>query len=162
MQQGKCLFLDHSNRYGGHMSNFNLQHYFEYIEHKIRKEKGIVEEMNQTQIDEDSLPWDDLGSGEDGYHDFVILKQFDKGMGEDPATSQYSSQTLKDEFARLSKSFSIDLAPKIIFSRSTSVNAMIRSGVANYLEFQNVNDNFFYSQKEKLFVRIPFSKSEIF
>ena len=31
-----------------------------------------------------------------------------------------------------------------------------------YLEFQNVSDNFFYSSEYKTFVRIPFSKSEIF
>ena len=54
------------------------------------------------------------------------------------------------------------MAPKILFSKSKSVDEMIRSGVANYLEFQNVSDNFFFSQKEQNFVKIPFSKSEIF
>ena len=54
------------------------------------------------------------------------------------------------------------MAPKILFSKSKSVDELIRSGVANYLEFQNVSDNFFYSVKDKVFVRIPFSKSEIF
>jgi RAB protein geranylgeranyltransferase component A len=39
---------------------------------------------------------------------------------------------------------------------------MIRSGVGNYLEFQNISDNFFYSTEASKFVRIPFSKSEIF
>ena len=39
---------------------------------------------------------------------------------------------------------------------------MIRSGVGNYLEFQNISDNFFFSAEAKKFVRIPFSKSEIF
>lgn len=41
-----------------------------------------------------------------------------------------------------------------------SVNELIRSGVSNYLEFQNVTDNFFYSEGK--FARIPFSKSEVF
>ena len=48
-----------------------------------------------------------------------------------------------------------------------SVNELIRSGVSNYLEFQNVTDNFFYapshsSDENNLFVKIPFSKSEVF
>ena len=30
IQGEKCLFLDMKNRYGGHLSNFNLQHYFDY------------------------------------------------------------------------------------------------------------------------------------
>jgi len=54
------------------------------------------------------------------------------------------------------------MAPKILFSKSVSVNELIRAGVSNYLEFQNVSDNFFFSEKEKKFVKIPFSKSEIF
>ena len=40
------------------------------------------------------------------------------------------------------------------------MSELIRSGVSNYLEFQNVTDNFFYDN-EKLH-RIPFSKSEVF
>jgi RAB protein geranylgeranyltransferase component A len=46
-----------------------------------------------------------------------------------------------------------------------SVNELIRSGVSNYLEFQNVTENFFYSpndKEENKFVKIPFSKSEVF
>jgi len=26
----KCLFIDNADRYGGHLSNFNLEHYFQY------------------------------------------------------------------------------------------------------------------------------------
>jgi RAB protein geranylgeranyltransferase component A len=49
-----------------------------------------------------------------------------------------------------------------------SVENLIRSQVASYLEFNNVNQNFFYcptndgaSLSESL-IKIPFSKSEIF
>lgn len=41
------------------------------------------------------------------------------------------------------------------------MNELIRSGVSNYLEFQNVSENFFYTEEGK-FVKIPFSKSEVF
>lgn len=51
-----------------------------------------------------------------------------------------------------------------------SVNELIRCGVSNYLEFQNVGENFFYAADSaatagagsKKFVKIPFSKSEVF
>jgi len=40
------------------------------------------------------------------------------------------------------------------------VDLLIKSGASNYLEFQNVPENYFFSQGK--FVEIPFSKSEIF
>ena len=47
-----------------------------------------------------------------------------------------------------------------MYSKSVSVTELIRSGVSNYLEFQNVTENFFYTGQD--FVKIPFSKSEVF
>ena len=52
------------------------------------------------------------------------------------------------------------MAPKILFSKSISVDHLINCGASSYLEFNNVNENFFYTDKEM--VKIPFSKSEIF
>jgi len=72
------------------------------------------------------------------YHSFRVIKQFDK--------SGYKDQ---QSFRRYSRQFNIDLAPKILFSKSTSVDELIRSGVSNYLEFQNISDNFFYESKGK-------------
>ena len=83
---------------------------------------------------------------------------------------------MKDEngFRRYSRQFNIDLAPKLLFSKSASVDSLIESGVSNYLEFNNVADNYFYNPTpgkslEELknsvpndMVKIPFSKSEIF
>lgn len=93
-------------------------------------------------------------------------------------------------FKRYSRRFNIDLAPKILFSKSLSVDKLIESGVANYLEFNNVNDSYFFNpgpvkepskeaaaktaeayeqiisnkmeQLQQEMVKIPFSKSEIF
>lgn len=48
----------------------------------------------------------------------------------------------------------------MLFSKSVSVNELIRSGVSNYLEFQNVSENYFYGASR--FEKIPFSKSEVF
>lgn len=54
---------------------------------------------------------------------------------------------------------------RVLYSKSASVNELIRSGVSNYLEFQNVTENFFFAPTEdtpKRFEKIPFSKSEVF
>ena len=64
------------------------------------------------------------------------------------------------EFKNFSRGFNIDLAPKILFSKSESVEHCIESGVGNYLEFQNVKDNFVMVGGD--FIQIPFSKSEVF
>jgi len=45
-------------------------------------------------------------------------------------------------FKKYSRKFNIDLAPKILFSKSQSVDCLIDSGAANYLEFNSVSDNF--------------------
>lgn len=51
------------------------------------------------------------------------------------------------DFKRYSRNFNIDIAPKIIFSKSISVDNLIRCQVSSYLEFNNVNENFFYDAK---------------
>ena len=71
-----------------------------------------------------------------------------------------STHKNEQEFKRFSRPCNIDIAPKMIFSKSTSVDLLIKSGTSHYLEFQNVPRNFFYSLDK--FVEIPFSKSEIF
>ena len=35
IQGYKCLLLDKNSRYGGHLSNFSLIHFFEYIDDKL-------------------------------------------------------------------------------------------------------------------------------
>ncbi|CAI2387607.1 unnamed protein product [Moneuplotes crassus] len=59
-----------------------------------------------------------------------------------------------------SRNFSLDLIPKVIFSKSKSVNYCLDSGVSFYLEFQNIINNFIFLKGR--FMKIPFSKSEVF
>ena len=70
----------------------------------------------------------------DGYHSFQVLKQFDKAFGEDES-SHLSRKTLVEEFQRVSRACNIDLAPKILFSNSKSVDLLLRAGTSSYLEF---------------------------
>lgn len=97
IQGEKCLLLDKASRYGGHLSNFNLMHYFDYVDAKL----------SNTRSDQQN---------KDGYHSFSVLKQFDKSFGEDPESTHLSRKTLMDEFMRTSRACNIDLAPKILFS----------------------------------------------
>ena len=62
------------------------------------------------------------------------MKQFDKAFGENE-NSHLSRKTLVDEFSRTSRNCNIDLAPKILFSQSKSVDQLIKAGTAAYLEF---------------------------
>lgn len=94
-------------------------------------------------------------------------KSFDKNGHPDLFKDQ-------DGFKRYSRRFNIDMAPKVLFSRSESVDKLLESGAAQYFEFNNVSDNYFYNKeaanesqprearvKEEM-VKIPFSKSDIF
>ena len=89
------------------------------VDAKIKREKDTTDEAQS----------------QDGYYSFRVLKQFDKAFGEDVETTTLSRQTLLNEYGRTYRQYNIDLTPKIIFSKSKSVDLMIRSGVANYLEF---------------------------
>lgn len=72
------------------------------------------------------------------FHSFKVLVPFDKNAHFDIMKSE-------NDFKRYSRQFNIDLAPKLLFSKSVSVDNLIESGVSNYLEFNNVTDNFFYN-----------------
>ena len=67
------------------------------------------------------------------FHSFTILKQFDTHILLPQCDNDQTKLDL--QFKRFSRQFNIDLAPKILFSKSLSVDEMIKSGVSNYLEF---------------------------
>ena len=123
----KCCHLDESDRYGGHLTSFNLEHYLNYIDTKVANDSPKEDNMDA----------------------FKVLKQFKR--------SYFKNE---QEFKLVSRPCNIDLCPKLLFSKSTSVDMLLKSGTSHYLEFQNVPKNFFYSSTGM--VEIPFSKSEIF
>ena len=114
----KCLFLDKGDKYGGTIANFNLEQFFDFIESNLDQKVGNP-------------------SGR-AFHSFKMIKAFDKNSHPDIMKNE-------NDFKRFSRRFNIDLAPKILFSKSVSVENLIRSGCANYLEFNNVNQNYFYN-----------------
>ena len=42
----KCLYIDKNNRYGGHLSNFNLEHLFKYLHEKRKAEESSKSLVN--------------------------------------------------------------------------------------------------------------------
>lgn len=99
---------------------------------------------------------------DNAYHSFEVLQPMDK-------TKHGEIMKNEQEYKRYSRGFNIDLAAKILFSNSISVDNLIKCQVASYLEFNNVNENFFYNPSQggsaslaDDMVKIPFSKSEIF
>jgi len=148
MHGKKCLFLDKADKYGGTVCNFSLEQYLNFIK------KNVDNPANSEE-----------GDAAAAFHSFKVLQPLDK-------TAHPEIMTDDNGFKRYSRSFNIDVAPKILFSKSISVDNLIRCQVSSYLEFNNVAENFFYNPKseadtnkaslDKSMVKIPFSKSEIF
>ncbi|CAO3648713.1 unnamed protein product [Mucor hiemalis] len=66
-------------------------------------------------------------------------------------------------FAKLlksSRSYNLDSTPKLLGSRDTLVETLIRSGVGRYLEFKSVDD--IYILDENSLVKVPSSKEDVF
>ncbi|KAI8385015.1 GDP dissociation inhibitor [Radiomyces spectabilis] len=61
-----------------------------------------------------------------------------------------------------SRSYNLDLAPKILGCRGELVEVLMRSGVGRYLEFQGVNDIFLYDAADDHFEKVPSSKEDVF
>lgn len=78
----------------------------------------------------------------DSYHSFRVIQPLIK---DNHKIDLFKNE---DDFVKYSRRFNIDLAPKILFSKSESVDRLISSGVANYLEFNNVSENFFYNPEK--------------
>jgi len=134
----KCLFLDSSDRYGGSILNFNFEQFVQF--------GNIFKHLTCSLVAKPATP--DAPSTLP-YTGFQTLKPF---------TSPFPASDA--EYRRFSRNFNIDLQPKVLYSKSLSVEELIRSGCSNYLEFQNVTKNYFFSDAR--FVQIPFSKSEVF
>ena len=134
----KCLFLDSSDRYGGSIINFNFEQFVQFGNIFKLLTCSLVANKPGAPDAPSTLP----------YTGFQTLKPF-------------TAATFNDaEYRRFSRNFNIDLQPKVLYSKSLSVEELIRSGCSNYLEFQNVSKNYFFSDAR--FVQIPFSKSEVF
>lgn len=140
----KCVFIDSSDRYGGILSSFNLERYFKYLDEK----RASTAEAQLAMANQDGL-WG-----------FRVLKSYDLGQHKD-----------ENAFKRHSRNYNVDLIPKLLFSKSTSVDLLIKSGASNYLEFQQVPEIYYFMRDAKStdqscpdgkFAMIPFSKGEIF
>ena len=71
-----------------------------------------------------------------------------------------------EEFEKESRKFNIDLTPKYVLCNGTLVNLLVRSGVAQYLEFKALENTYLYlplDDKDSSPIKeVPCSKSEVF
>ncbi|KAI8146072.1 GDP dissociation inhibitor [Fennellomyces sp. T-0311] len=63
---------------------------------------------------------------------------------------------------RASRSYNLDLTPKLLSCNGELVEILIRSGVGRYLEFKGVDDIGIYDNDEKRLDRVPSSKQDVF
>lgn len=71
--------------------------------------------------------------------------------------------TVFNKLLKSSRSYNLDIAPKLLGSREELVEILIRSGVGRYLEFENVGDIHMYDETLKALekVIVLFSKQVI-
>ncbi|KAI9266672.1 hypothetical protein BDA99DRAFT_436598 [Phascolomyces articulosus] len=61
-----------------------------------------------------------------------------------------------------SRSYNLDLTPKLLSCNGKLVEILIRSGVGRYLEFKGVDDIGIYDSEEERLDRVPSSKQDVF
>ncbi|KAF7727692.1 hypothetical protein EC973_007248 [Apophysomyces ossiformis] len=60
------------------------------------------------------------------------------------------------------RSYNLDLAPKYLACQGEMIEALIRSGVGQYLEFKGVEDIFIFDKEEGQLQKVPGSKEDVF
>ena len=60
------------------------------------------------------------------------------------------------------KGWQIDLMPKLMLANGEMCQLLVRSGVCRYLEFKQLPDSFIYSTSDDRWLRVPFTKEDVF
>ena len=76
--------------------------------------------------------------------------------------SYSSSFGEKEEEKEVSRQFSLDLSPAVLFANGPAVSGLISSSVSNYVEFMAIQGLFFLSSTGGTLERVPSSKADIF
>jgi RAB protein geranylgeranyltransferase component A len=74
----------------------------------------------------------------------------------------YESHFTEDEVKNLSKHFNIDLQPKLLYSKSLTVDKMIDAKMDQYMDFRALESILFYDEESAKFVKVPANKTDIF
>ncbi|KAL0082179.1 GDP dissociation inhibitor [Phycomyces blakesleeanus] len=62
----------------------------------------------------------------------------------------------------VSRSYNLDMAPKLLSCQGELIETLIHSGVGRYLEFKSVDDIFVFDDKTKGLEKVPSSKEDVF
>ncbi|KAI9019572.1 GDP dissociation inhibitor-domain-containing protein [Phycomyces nitens] len=63
---------------------------------------------------------------------------------------------------RVSRSYNLDMAPKLLSCQGELVETLIHSGVGRYLEFKSADDIFVFDETTKGLEKVPSSKEDVF
>ncbi|KAG0182109.1 hypothetical protein DFQ28_010238 [Apophysomyces sp. BC1034] len=66
------------------------------------------------------------------------------------------------EALKQTRSYNLDLAPKYLSCQGEMIEALIRSGVGQYLEFKGVDDIFVFDKHDQNLQKVPSSKEDVF
>ncbi|VDP09975.1 unnamed protein product [Soboliphyme baturini] len=134
------LHLDRNSNYGGNWASFSFSNFVEWCEHDSR------ESLNHAGPQPTS----------EGVYDHQDVPLPDAGV---------QDRRLLDEILSNSRFFNLDLCPKVLFSRGSMVELMIRSNINNYAEFSNVDKILVHYDNQLRAVGIsvvPCSRSDVF
>ena len=65
-----------------------------------------------------------------------------------------------DAMLAKSRRFSLDLLPRVVFSRSTMIDALVRSGVNRYLEFKCLNACYMMTDERGTLTRVERARTQ--
>jgi len=76
------------------------------------------------------------------------------------SNKSHTKGPLFEEALALSRKFSLEQQPKVLYANGAMVSALVKSKVSRYLDFRNVNG--FYIKDDTELLAVPCSKSELF
>ncbi|KAI7886495.1 rab protein geranylgeranyltransferase component A [Lichtheimia hyalospora FSU 10163] len=168
----KVLHIDSSELYGGNWSVYDIKNMLNWVErcnhapeeteqpnnnnsettiqytsNYLANYRHITARVGQDQQEEQEISIQDLEK--------ALSSEFLDSIAPDTL----SKQTLAKMFKK-SRSYNLDLTPKLLSCKSELVEVLIRSGVGRYLEFKGVDEMCLF-QNGKL-ERVPSSKEDVF
>ncbi|XP_023007630.1 rab escort protein 1 [Cucurbita maxima] len=134
------LHLDPNPYYGGHFATLPLH--------------DLASFLNSASVPSPPSP----PSATDDALDYVSVDLQTRSLYSDVEISSYAPEVLQEH----SRKFNIDLAgPRVLFCADKCIDAVLKAGVNQYLEFKSIDASYFWDENGKL-VNVPGSRAAIF
>ncbi|XP_065314789.1 rab proteins geranylgeranyltransferase component A 1-like isoform X2 [Gordionus sp. m RMFG-2023] len=180
----KILHIDSNSFYGGLNASFSFQHLIDIIENK--KIVSDFEDNSNSILLEESLNYQNFLDQGEIFHklgenildlsdiEFVLNQKDDYGMRDNVLSLEVAEKNNDGStnidmnvktidikhMLKLSRSFNIDLCPKLLMAGSSMFKLLLSSNTSKYLEFQRVN--LLMTMYQGKLVQVPCNRSQIF